>query len=286
MGGSIADIVVLGAVWAAIYAVIAIGFSMVFGVARIFNLAHGAFFMVSCYVTYFLIQRGLGLLFAAPAAIISVSVLSVLVYIGLIKFVRASMTKVLLLTVGVAMAMEQTVLLTFSPEPRFVPSIVRGGVHILGIRLTAQQMLAVGVAISLVACIWLIMVRTNLGRVLRAVAYDHEMASIVGINEEKVNCLVMAFSAGLAAVAGVLVAPFLTVSPAMGWSPLLASLTIVVLGGMGNIAGTLAGAIIVSYVETITSFMLSPQLKEAVTFCILILVLVFRPYGLFGRGVK
>lgn len=284
--GIIADIIVFGAIWTAIYSLIAIGFTMIFGVSRIINLAHGAFFMVSSYTVYYFIQRGLGLFPSALIAITFVCLLAVLYYIVLIKPLRESLTRVLIISVGAAMAIEQVILLKFGPDPKYVPSIIEGGFHMLGVRLTIQQLLTFIVAIVLILGIWLLLNKTNFGRIFRAVAHDHEMASIAGINAEKANYQVMIISAGLAAIAGVLVAPFLTVSPIMGWSPILASFTIVVLGGMGNVFGTLVGAVIVAYAEMVTSYAISPQLKEAITFGIMVVALVFRPHGLFGKGVK
>ena len=146
-------------------------------------------------------------------------------------------------------------------------------------------MLTFVVAVVLVFLLHAFLVRTRLGRELRAVAQDTEMAALMGIPVERAYLIAMALSTGLAAAAGALVAPFLTVSPEMGWSPLLVAFTIVVLGGLGSLGGTIIAAFIVAYAEMLTAFMISPQLRDAVTFAIMILTLIFRPHGLFGKGI-
>lgn len=283
----IADILVFGVIWTAIYTLIALGFSMIFGVARVMNLAHGAFFMVSSYSIYFCTTfLGLGLLWSALASILITAVLSVVFYRLLIRPVRESLTRVLIATLGLGMFLEQVAVMTFGPDPKYVPTAIKGGISILGVRVTNQQILTVIVAIILIAVVALFLSKTKMGRILRAVAQDREMAALMGINAEQVYCFVMAFSASLAAAAGTLVSPFLTVTPAMGWTPILVAFTIVVLGGMGSIWGTVLGAVIVAYIEMITSYAISPQLKEAFIFIIMGVALIFRPHGIFGKGVS
>lgn len=281
------DIVIFGLIWTAIYALIGIGFSLIFGVANIMNLAHGAFFMIASYLVFmFTAQAHLGLLWAALGAILITVIIAIFIYWGFIRPMRNALTQVLIITLAIAMLLEQIVLLIFGPEPRYVPSILTGGFHILGVRVTEQQLLTFFIAIILIVAVWLLLSKTNIGRIIRAVSQDAEMASILGVDTERVYLFVMALSACLAATAGILVAPFLTVTPAMGWSPILVAFTIVVLGGLGNIWGTLAGALIVAFAEMITSYAIHPQLKDAVTFTILILALIFKPNGLFSREVN
>ncbi len=279
------DILVFALIWTAIYTLIALGFSMVFGVARILNLAHGAFFMVASYLVYFFVSRwGLGLLPAALAAILFTALLAVVFYRLLIRPCRDSLTRVLMVTLGLSMFLQQVMVLLFGPDAKYVPSAMEGGTFILGVRVTNQQILTVAVAAVLIALVALFLAKTNLGRIIRAVAQDRDMASMMGINSEYIFYFVMAFSAALAAAAGILVAPFLTVTPSMGQTPILVAFTIVVLGGLGNIPGTLIGAFIVAVIEMSTSYAISPQLKEAFTFLVMVLALILRPQGILGKG--
>lgn len=280
------DLLVFGIIWASIYTLIALGFSLIFGVAGVMNLAHGAFFMVTSYMVFLLASiRGWHMLVAVSAAMAITVILAVVAYRLLIRPMKTSLTRILMVTMGIAMFLEQVMVHWFGPDPRYVPTAIAGGVSIAGVRVTNQQLLAITVSIMLILAMWFLLSKTKAGRIIRAVAQDREMALLIGIDEGKTYYACMALSALMAAVAGVLVAPFLTVTPTMGWSPILAAFTIVVLGGMGSVWGTVLGAIIVAYAEVITSYAISPQLKEAVTFSIMILALIFRPHGLFGKGV-
>lgn len=282
----IIDLLIFGVIWASIYTLIALGFSLIFGVARVMNLAHGAFFMVASYMVFFLASsQTLNIIWAIIVAIIITVLLAALSYSILIRPMKESLTRILMVTMGLAMFLEQVVLHWFGPDPRYVPTTIPGSISVLGVRVTNQQLLAITISIILIIAMWCLLSKTKAGRIIRAVAQDREMATLIGIDEGKTYYACMGLSALLAAVAGVLVAPFLTVTPTMGWSPILAAFTIVVLGGMGSVWGTVLGALIVAYAEVITSYAISPQLKEAVTFSIMILALIFRPHGLFGKGV-
>lgn len=280
------DIVIFGTIWGAIYTILALGFSVIFGVARILNLAYGAMYMVASYLIYSLVS-GLGVA-AVPAWLLAVTItclLGMALYRLFIFPLRDSLGRVLIVTAGIAIFLQEAAVLAYSTEPRYVPTALPGSLEVLGARVTHQQLLTLAVAAVLVFVLHAFLVRTRLGRELRAVAQDTEMATLMGIPVERVYLFAMALSTGLAAAAGALVAPFLTVSPEMGWSPLLVAFTIVVLGGLGSLWGTIAAAFIVAYAEMLTAFLISPQLREVVTFGIMILTLVVRPHGLFGKGI-
>lgn len=280
------DILVFGTIWGAIYTLLALGFSLIFGVVRILNLAHGAIYMVASYLIYSLVsEAGLGPLGSSFVALGVVSLLGMGLYQFLILPLRGSLARILIVTAGLALFLQELAVLYYSTEPRYVPTALRGGTVVLGVRITYQQILTVALAGCLVLLLYAFLSRTRIGRELRAVAQDTEMAALMGIHVGRVYLVAMGMSAALAAAAGALVAPFLTVSPEMGWSPLLSVFTIVVLGGLGSLGGTVLAAFIVAYVEMFTSFLISPQLREAVTFVIMILTLVVRPHGLFGRGI-
>jgi branched-chain amino acid transport system permease protein len=198
---------------------------------------------------------------------------------------RGNLGPVLIVTAGIAIFLQEVAVLLFSTEPRYVPTVLPGSLSILGARVTHQQLLTLAVAVFLVFALHAALTRTRLGRELRAVAQDTEMAALMGIPVERAYITAMVLSTALAAAAGALVAPFLTVSPEMGWSPLLVAFTIVVLGGLGSLWGTIAAAFIVAYAEMLTAFLISPQLRDAATFAIMIFTLVFRPHGLFGKGI-
>jgi branched-chain amino acid transport system permease protein len=280
------DIVIFGTIWAAIYTILAIGFTLIFGVARILNLAYGAMYMVASYLIYSLVS-GFGMA-AVPAWLLAVAVTGLVgmaMYRLFIFPVRDSLGRVLIVTAGIAIFLQEVAVLAYSTEPRYVPTALPGSLAIFGARVTHQQLLTLVVALVLVIGLHSFLIRTRYGRELRAVAQDTEMAALMGIPVERVYLFAIALSTGLAAAAGALVAPFLTVSPDMGWSPLLVAFTIVVLGGLGSLWGTIVAAFVVAYAEMFTAFLISPQLRDAVTFVIMILTLVVRPHGLFGKGI-
>jgi branched-chain amino acid transport system permease protein len=280
------DIVIFGTIWGAIYTILALGFSLIFGVARILNLAYGAMYMVASYLIYSLVSGlGLAAVSAWLLAVVATSLAGMVLYRVFIFPLRDSLGRVLIVTAGIAIFLQELAVLTFSTEPRYVPTVLPGSVALWGVRITHQQLLTVVVAGVLVALLHVVLVRTRLGRELRAVAQDTEMAALMGIPVERAYLVAMALSTALAAAAGALVGPFLTVNPEMGWSPLLVAFTIVVLGGLGSLWGTIAAAFIVAYAEMLTAFLISPQLRDAATFAIMILTLVFRPHGLFGKGI-
>jgi branched-chain amino acid transport system permease protein len=280
------DIIIFGAVWGAIYTILALGFTLIFGVVRILNLAYGAIYMVASYLIYSLVS-GLGLA-AVPAWLLAVAascVIGVLLYAVFIYPLRESLGRVLIVTAGIAIFLQEVAVLTYSTEPRYVPTVIAGSLPIFGVRVTNQQLLTLVSAALLVAALYAVLTHTRFGRELRAVAQDTEMAALMGIPVERAYLTAMALSAALAGAAGALVAPFLTVNPEMGWSPLLVAFTVVVLGGLGSLWGTIVAAFIVAYAEMLTAFLVSPQLKDAATFGIMIATLVFRPHGLFGKGI-
>ena len=282
----IVDIFIFGTIWGAIYTILALGFTLIFGVVRILNLAYGAMFMFASYLIYSLVS-GLGLP-AVPAwllAVVATSLFGVIIYAVFIYPLRGNLGPVLIVTAGIAIFLQEVAVLLFSTEPRYVPTVLPGSLSILGVRVTHQQLLTLVVAVFLVFALHAALTRTRLGRELRAVAQDTEMAALMGIPVERAYITAMVLSTALAAAAGALVAPFLTVSPEMGWSPLLVAFTIVVLGGLGSLWGTIAAAFIVAYAEMLTAFLISPQLRDAATFAIMIFTLVFRPHGLFGKGI-
>lgn len=280
------DVVIFGTIWGAIYTILALGFTLIFGVARVLNLAYGAIYMVASYLIYSLVS-GMGMA-AVPAwiiAVVATSIAGVAMYRVFIFPLRDSLGRVLIVTSGIAIFLQEVAVLVYSTEPRYVPTAFPGSLEILGVRVTHQQLLTLVVAVVLVVLLQAFLVRTRVGRELRAVAQDSEMASLMGISVQRAYLFAMALSTALAAAAGALVAPFLTVSPEMGWSPLLVAFTIVVLGGLGSLWGTIVAAFIVAYAEMLTAFLISPQLRDVVTFGIMILTLVFRPHGLFGKGM-
>jgi branched-chain amino acid transport system permease protein len=268
-----------------VYALLAIGFSLIFGVARIVNIAHTAFYMLAAYVFYtLLVKTGLGFLLSALLAVGGVTLFSVLCYRLVIEPVREHEAAVLIATIALALIFQELMLVTFGGHFLGIPSTLEGSVRFLGVSIPYQRLLILVVAAAVLALVWFVLYRTRFGLAIRATANDLEVANLMGMNVHRVAMATVALSVSLAAVAGVVVSPVFVVDPFMWLAPLVTMLAIVVLGGLGSLKGSLIGALIIGYVEAITVFAVpaGAYLKGAMALGIMVVVLLLRPEGLFG----
>ncbi len=281
----IQDILVTGLVNGGVYALLAIGFSLIFGVARIVNIAHTAFYMLAAYCFYTLLVRAeMGFALAGIVSVAAVVALSVLCYKLVIEPVREHEAAVLIATIALALIFQELMLLAYGGNYLGIPSTLEGVLILFGVSIPYQRLLILAVAAAMLAATWFLLYRTRLGLAIRATANDLEVANLMGMNVERVAMATVGISVALAAVAGVVVAPVFVVDPFMWLSPLVTMLAIVVLGGLGSLKGSLIGALIIGYVEAITVFALPAGafLKGAVALTIMVVVLLARPEGLFG----
>ena len=279
------DILVTGLVNGSAYALLAIGFSLIFGVARIVNIAHTAFYMLAAYCLYALMVRvGMGVPLAGVAAVASVTLLSVICYRLVIEPVRQHEAAVLIATIALALIFQETMLRVFGGSYLGIPSAVEGVANVFGMGIPWQRLLILIIGGGMLAVTWFLLYRTRLGLAIRATANDLEVANLMGMDVNRVAMATVAISVGLAAVAGVAVAPVFVVDPFMWLSPLVIVLSIVVLGGLGSIHGSVIGALVIGYVEAITVFAIPAGafLKGAVALSVMVIVLLVRPEGLFG----
>lgn len=278
------QIVIYGAVISSIYALLAVGFTLIFGVARILNLAHGSFYALGAYGVYTLTANvHLPLWLAAIVAVVLVGLLGVLIERVLVRPLRRSMLAVLLITLAVALMIEQVLLLAFGSEARNVPSLVDVTYHLLGVDISGQRLFALAGGIVVLAGLWSFLQFTRLGSAILAVSQDAEAAQYMGIPSDRMYSIVMGMSAGMAAAAGVLVAPFQSVIPSMGLLPLVKAFAIVVVGGLGSIAGSVVGALLLGFSETIIAFKISIEWSQIVSVAAVLVTLVLRPAGFFGK---
>lgn len=281
----LSDIIVYGLMNGAVYAMLAVGFSLIFGAARIINLAHTAFFMLAAYAVYLF---GTNLAFhpviAIPLSILIVVVVGVIVYYVFMEPIREHETAVLIITVAVALVFQELVIILFGGHYLGVSNIVSGYISPMGIRISYQYLLTLGVVVVALIAVWLVLMKTRLGVAIRSSAQDREIANLMGMNVAKIAAATMAISVGLAAVAGVMVAPLYTLEPHMWLNPLVLVLAIVILGGLGSIKGSFIGAMILAFIEVIVVFTMpgGAFLKVAIALAIMLIILVVRPEGLFG----
>jgi len=281
----IQDILVTGLVNGGVYALLAVGFSLIFGVARIVNIAHTAFYMLAAYCFYMLLVKvGLGFALSGVIAVAAVTLLSVACYWLVIEPVREHEAAVLIATIALALVFQELMLFAFGGHYLGIPSTLDGVASVAGVSIPYQRLLILVVAALMLVATWALLYRTRLGLAIRATANDIEVASLMGMNVNRVAMATVAISVALAAIAGVVVAPVFVVDPFMWLSPLVTMLAIVVLGGLGSLKGSLIGALIIGYVEAITVFALPAGafLKGAVALSIMVVVLLVRPEGLYG----
>ena len=280
------EIVIYAAVSSAIYAMLAVGFTLIFGVARVLNLSHGTFYALGAYFTY--TYNGLlklPLFVAALLAIVTVAAFGVAIERVMVRPLRHSGLAVLMITLAISLLIEQVLFLTFGSETQNVPSLVSDKVTVFDVDISGQRLLAFGVSVVLISGLWLFIQRTRLGNAILAVSQDAEGAQYMGININRVFASVMGLSAALAAAAGVLAAPFSKVEPGMGLLPMTKAFSIVILGGLGSIRGSLLAAIVLGFSETLVGYLISSSLTELVSLVVILLVLILRPAGLFGKHV-
>jgi branched-chain amino acid transport system permease protein len=278
------EILIYGAVTSAIYALLAVGFTLIFGVARILNLAHGSFYALGAYGTYVLTSiAGLPLWSAALIAIAFVALFGVVVEKVLIRPLRHSQLGVLMISLAVALIVEQTLFLVFGSEYRNVPSFVDAKINFGGVDVAGQRLLTLAVASVAIGALYMFIQFTRLGSAILAISQDPEAAKYMGIPSDKIFSLVMAISAALAALAGVMAGPFLSVQPSMHLLPIVKAFAIVVVGGLGSIPDSIAAAFLLGYAETCVAYLISSSWTEIVSVLATLLMLVFRPAGIFGK---
>ena len=281
----IIDIIVSGLISGSVYALLAIGFSLIFGVARIVNFAHTAFYMVAAYCIYVVTQKmGFHPMWGMVAAIVLVTLLGIISYKVLINPIREHEGAVLIATIALAMIFQEVMSMIFTGTYLSVPSLVKGYFTILGVKVFFQQLLTFCAALLVMAVLWVLLMRTKLGLAIRSTAQDREVANLMGINEARVAMMTMGISVGLAAFTGAIVVPLTILQPHMWMHPLIMMMAVVVLGGLGSLKGSFLGAYILGFAEALVVFLapMGAYLKGSVALSVMIVVLLIRPEGLFG----
>ncbi len=274
-----------------IYALVAIGLAMVFGILRLINFAHGDMMMVACYAAFFLVATGIGIIPLAVLTIFAAAALGVLTERVAYRPVRGAPDVVMLLTsLAVSIFVENVFILVISPVPRSFRAVtpaVFDTVHVwAGVSISNINLLTIGVTLFLFVCLLLFVTRSRAGVAMRAVSEDLLAAKLVGINLDRVILTAFAVGSGMAGVAGLLWAARLgKIDPLMGFIPLLKAFVAAVIGGFGSLAGAVLGAYVLGFAEIFLIGFLPPTLssyRDAFVFILLIIVLLVRPNGILG----
>ncbi len=273
-----------------IYALIALGYTMVYGIIKLINFAHGDIYMVGAYVAFFATTT-LKLSFF-PALILAM-VVAALVGVVIEKLAYrplryAPRIAILITAIGVSLLLEYGGILLVSPQPRTFPAIFQAEVFTFGnIVVNSQQILILAVALSLMVILTYVVQRTKIGKAMRAVSFDTDAARLMGIDVDRVISITFAIGSSLAAAAGMLVGVYYnSIDPLMGIMPGLKAFVAAVLGGIGIIPGAMVGGVILGVIEALVSGFISSTFRDAAAFAILIIILLFKPSGLLGKNVR
>ena len=312
------QILIFGFLISNLYALVAVGFTMIFGVARVLNLAHGALVLIGGYVAILLYTSGdtnirlpqggleawlgpeLGLPLAILGAVAATTLFAMGLYVFLVRRVQDKPITVFMTTLLVGVIVEEFISWSFSSNARglnlegFVTSILDNfevvrelgleqGVPFFGIILTHTRIFASLATLVVMAALWYFVNRTRTGKAIMATSMDAMGSALVGVNARRIQLITWAISGVFAALSGIFLASFLGTSPIGGRLPLVIAFTIVVLGGLGSIQGSLLAAYLVGYTETITTQLMSPTYRGFPSLIILVLVLLWRPQGLMGK---
>jgi branched-chain amino acid transport system permease protein len=264
----------------------AVGLTLIFGVMRVVNFAHGDMMVWGMYLALLLATR-LGvdpyLSFAVCAA--ARFALGVATQRGLVdRIVEASHEMQILLMLGVALVLENTALLVFGPEPARVRSALSAATWELGpLYVDVARLVTFLVAVVLTLALWTFLFRTEAGRLIRASADNPYGALVIGADVRRIYAVAFGIGAACVGAAGALVSPILPFQPPTGLSLSVTSFNIVIIGGMGSLLGAFIGGLLVSIAESLGAVFLRPSLKELFSFSLLIVILLFRPAGLFGK---
>src|SRR2546430_12828848 len=275
-----------GVLFGGVFSLMAVGLTLIFGVMRVVNFAHGDMMVWGMYLAWLMATRGgvdpyAGFVVCAAALfLLGFVVQRVLVQ----RFVDAPHEMQILLMLGVALVLENAALLAFGPEPQRVRSALAQSTVWLGpVFVDVARLIAFGVAVVLTLLLSLFLFRTDVGRSIRAAADNTFGALVIGIDVRRVYAVAFGVGAACVGAAGALVAPLLPFQPPTGLQLSVASFNIVIIGGMGSLLGAFVGGLLVSLAESLGAVFLKPSLKELFSFSLLIVILLFRPAGLFGR---
>ncbi len=275
----------------AIYALIALGYTMVYGVLRFINFAHSDVFMVGAFIGYYLgklVPEGTlwGGLAVLAGAMLGCAVLGIIIERLVYRPLRGGPTlNVLITAIGVSLLLEYTGQIVFGAAPRTFPAIFPAtAVHLGTLTISSNQLFVIGVALALMIALQLIVFKTKIGTAMRAVSLNPKAAQLVGVNNNVIISFTFGLGSALAAAGGILYAlNYPSIDPLMGVMPGLKAFVAAILGGIGNIPGAALGGLLLGTVETFVAGSQFSTYKDAIAFAILIMILLFKPAGLLGK---
>ncbi|MFT3816566.1 MAG: branched-chain amino acid ABC transporter permease [Rubrivivax sp.] len=273
-----------GLVIGMMYMLMAVGFTLVFGIMRVVNFAHGEFYMLGAFAGVFTFaQWQLPFLVCLALSAVTVGLVGAVIERVVLRNFRHDEASAMIASLGVSLILQNAALVAWGATPRSSPDIVEGTASLGPFTFSLGRLLVIGAAVLVFVAFWLFMQHTRAGRAMRATAQDTETALIQGVRTEIVYPLAFGLSAALAAVAGTLMGPIFSVTPFVGITPMLKSFVVVILGGLGSIPGAVLGSLIVGLLESFTAVAFGGAASDLLVIGLVILILLVRPWGLMGH---
>jgi branched-chain amino acid transport system permease protein len=274
-----------GLTFAALLFVVASGFTLIFGLLRIVNLAHGALYLFGGYIGYYVATRTGSFVLGCVGAMAAVAVIGLALEQGLLRFVRGNELRQVLLTLGVAFVLNDLALVIWGGDSFTVPipQVLRGGLRVFGVFYPTYRLFVLATGVALFGVLWLLLNHTRLGALIRAGVDDAEMVEASGVNIRRVFLVTFLLGSALAGLGGLMGGAFLSLYPSADAEILVFSLAVVIIGGRGSLAGVAIGSLLVGLLNTLGQVMF-PELAYFVIFGPMAVLLAFRPLGLFGRA--
>ncbi len=273
-----------------VYAIIALGYTMVYGIAKMLNFAHGDVIMIGAYVSFCVTTyMNLSPVISVVAAVVVCTALGVAIEAVAYRPLRgASSLAVLITAIGVSYFLQNSAQLIWSASSKSFKSIIGfGSISLFGININSEVIITIAVSVVIMILLTLFTSKTRMGKAMRAVSEDRDAAQLMGINVNRTISLTFAIGSALAAIAGILLCcSYPTLQPTTGSMPGIKAFTAAVLGGIGSIPGAMIGGLFLGIIEVLSKSYISTQFSDAIVFAVLIIVLIVKPSGLLGKNIR
>ncbi|MFB6093684.1 MAG: branched-chain amino acid ABC transporter permease [Halanaeroarchaeum sp.] len=283
MALSLVNVIANATMISALYALVAIGFTLIFGVGGVLNLAHGATLTIGAIAAYYRSEvLGMGILLGTVGAMVVPALFAATLYLGMIRRVQDDPITVMILTLVTAIAVEEFIKFLIGTQPVAIPSLLSGQLAVAG-GIQMNRVLVFALSWILIGLLFGVVNYTRTGKAILATSMSTKGSALVGIESDRMYLYTWILAGVFAGLAGVFLASIQTATWNMGRSPLVLSFSIVVLGGIGSIRGSLVGAYIIGFLETLTTTFVDSSLSGLASLIVLVLILIVKPEGLFGR---